>query len=310
MSEQAVFIIINIYFSNDELKSENNHLAWLKPVIRRVTIRISNKQGINMKLGMRKRSFSKSFKARTLGKYKRRAKKAINPFYGKSGINLYKNPKKYFYNKAYKNLTVGMPFTGLASDGKGKKKKKVTTSGGVNNTNYYEENVMNKDENKKQKFTENPIGWFKGLSTGWKILVVILIISLVGSVPYVLSGQYEKDEEARKQEIEKQESAYNDAYKKCVVQEVKDIYNTYNTSNSYPIRLKRETAIGTARSSCKYTYEYQRDKLVEDMNIDWAEGKVREDELLGHTLQWWYENYDNIDKLYDDALEQAKNTPN
>lgn len=158
-----------------------------------------------MKFGMRKRSFKKSFKARTFGKYKRRAKKAFVPFYGKKGINLYKNPKRYFYNKAYKNLTVGMPFTGLESSKKTTKKKQTTASGEANKTNYYEEIVMNKDENKKQKFTENPIGWFKGLDTGWKILVIILIIGVVGSVPYVLSGQYEKDEEARKQQLTEQQ---------------------------------------------------------------------------------------------------------
>lgn len=36
-----------------------------------------------MKFGIRKPSIKKSFKARTTGKIKRKAKKVINPFYGK-----------------------------------------------------------------------------------------------------------------------------------------------------------------------------------------------------------------------------------
>lgn len=157
-----------------------------------------------MKIGVRKRNFSKSFKAQTFGKYKRRAKRAFNPLYGKKGINLYKNPKKYFYDKAYRNLTVGMPYSGVAPNKKSAKKQKNNKVSEANKTYYYEEVVMKKDNN-KQKFTENPIGWFKGLNTGWKILIVVLIIGLIGSIPYVLSGEYDKDREDEKQQVIKQE---------------------------------------------------------------------------------------------------------
>lgn len=72
-----------------------------------------------MKIGMRSRSFSKSFKARTTGRIKRELKGAVNPFYGMKGINKIKNPEKYVKDKLYRKMTFGMPGTGLS---KGKKK--------------------------------------------------------------------------------------------------------------------------------------------------------------------------------------------
>lgn len=58
-----------------------------------------------MKIGMRKPSLSKSIKARTTSKYKRKVKKAIIPGYGKKGMGWIKNPKKAAYNKVYKKTT-------------------------------------------------------------------------------------------------------------------------------------------------------------------------------------------------------------
>lgn len=72
-----------------------------------------------MKIGMRNRSLSKSFKARTTGRLNREMKGALNPFYGMKGINKIKNPQKYAKDKLYRKLTFGMPGTGLS---KGKKK--------------------------------------------------------------------------------------------------------------------------------------------------------------------------------------------
>ncbi|OPX47844.1 hypothetical protein [Clostridium thermobutyricum] len=54
-----------------------------------------------MKLGMRKPSIKKSFKARTTGRAKRVMKKAVNPMYGKKGMGWVNNPKKAAYNKVY-----------------------------------------------------------------------------------------------------------------------------------------------------------------------------------------------------------------
>lgn len=61
-----------------------------------------------MKIGMRKPSVKKSFKARTTSKYKRAAKRAINPTYGKKGMGLINNPKKSVYNKVYNKTTFGL----------------------------------------------------------------------------------------------------------------------------------------------------------------------------------------------------------
>jgi len=61
-----------------------------------------------LKLGVRKPSFKKSFKARTTGKLKRKAKKAIIPGYGKKGMGWIKNPKKAAYNKVYHKTSVGL----------------------------------------------------------------------------------------------------------------------------------------------------------------------------------------------------------
>ena len=47
-----------------------------------------------MKIGLRKPSLKKSFKAMTTGKAKRKLKKVLIPGYGKKGTGLLKNPKK------------------------------------------------------------------------------------------------------------------------------------------------------------------------------------------------------------------------
>ncbi|MBO4894388.1 MAG: hypothetical protein J5562_05705 [Clostridia bacterium] len=58
-----------------------------------------------MKIGMRKPSIKKSFKARTTGRVKRSFKKKVFPLYGKKGMGWIKNPKKALYNKIYKKTT-------------------------------------------------------------------------------------------------------------------------------------------------------------------------------------------------------------
>ena len=58
-----------------------------------------------MKIGMRKPSLTRSLKARTTSKWKRQAKNAIIPGYGKKGMGWVKNPKKAMYNKVYHKTT-------------------------------------------------------------------------------------------------------------------------------------------------------------------------------------------------------------
>lgn len=58
-----------------------------------------------MKFGMRKPNFKRSIKAKTTGKIKRKAKKSVNPLYGKNGVGFAKNPKKSIKNKVYHKTT-------------------------------------------------------------------------------------------------------------------------------------------------------------------------------------------------------------
>lgn len=61
-----------------------------------------------MKFGVRKPSLTKSFKARTTTKYKRKVKKALIPGYGNKGMGWAKKPKKAAYNKVYKKTTLSI----------------------------------------------------------------------------------------------------------------------------------------------------------------------------------------------------------
>lgn len=57
-----------------------------------------------MKIGIRKPSLKKTFKARTTGALKRKVKGEINPLYGKKGMGIL-HPKRAIKNKIYKKTT-------------------------------------------------------------------------------------------------------------------------------------------------------------------------------------------------------------
>lgn len=59
-----------------------------------------------MKFGFRTPSLKKTFKARTTGAVKRKAKSAINPLYGEKGMGLIKDPQRSVKNKIYKKTTI------------------------------------------------------------------------------------------------------------------------------------------------------------------------------------------------------------
>lgn len=61
-----------------------------------------------MKVGFRTPSLKRSFKARTTGRLKRAVKRSVNPFYGKRGMGMIKNPKRALYNQVYRRTTVGV----------------------------------------------------------------------------------------------------------------------------------------------------------------------------------------------------------
>lgn len=57
-----------------------------------------------MKIGMRKPSFKKMFKTRTISKLKKTLKRSVNPLYNKKGMGIF-HPKKALYNKIYKKTS-------------------------------------------------------------------------------------------------------------------------------------------------------------------------------------------------------------
>lgn len=67
-----------------------------------------------MKVGFRTPNVKSRVKARTTGKIKRSAKRAVNPFYGQKGAGFVKSPKKSIYNSVYHQTTFS-PIPGLRS---------------------------------------------------------------------------------------------------------------------------------------------------------------------------------------------------
>ena len=69
---------------------------------------MGRRRRIGIKVGFRKPSLKKSIRARTTGKYKRRIKKAIIPFYGRKGVGFIKNPRRSIRNSIYHRTTFGL----------------------------------------------------------------------------------------------------------------------------------------------------------------------------------------------------------
>lgn len=83
---------------------------------------MGRKKKFGVKIGFRKPSLKKSFRARTTGKWKRKVKRTINPFYGKKGMGFIKNPRRSIRNKVYKKTTFG--WQDIFKIFKGKKRKR------------------------------------------------------------------------------------------------------------------------------------------------------------------------------------------
>ena len=130
-----------------------------------------------MKVGMRKPSLKKSFKARTTGKVKRQIKRAINPMYGKKGMGWVNNPKKAAYNKIYNKTTFGVNDIVRAAASNSKS----------NNRNTYNErnNISNKSNyneiNKKVKDLKNTLGINIKLSKKPAICIILAWILIIFS---------------------------------------------------------------------------------------------------------------------------------
>lgn len=76
-----------------------------------------------MKFGIRTPNIKSSIKARTTGRLKRAAKRAVNPMYGKKGMGWVNNPKKAAYNKVYNRTSVGVGDLARAATKSSKKAK-------------------------------------------------------------------------------------------------------------------------------------------------------------------------------------------
>lgn len=139
-----------------------------------------------------------------------------------------------------------------------------------------------------------------------KILKFILIAVAILILGVVILGSGGKKEDTVKKEKTKTEQKYSDeeieqAYRKCVVQEIRDIYITPAVDQE----SERENAIDKAKEFCdlyKTEYEDGLNAIVEDTTSDWEQSGDKDYEFLGHTLTWWYENYDNLETLYKEEL--------
>lgn len=121
-----------------------------------------------MKFGVRKPSIKRSVKARTTGRLKRTAKKAVNPLYGKKGMGLINNPKKAVYNKVYNKTTVDILKPLKAEFSKRPKQAKVTTT-------------ITKSSPTKRKVKKSNGGAKKTLYVVLIIFILILALSYYGN---------------------------------------------------------------------------------------------------------------------------------
>lgn len=104
-----------------------------------------------MKFGIRTPNLKKRFKARTTGKLKRQLKRSFNPFYGKKGMGLLRNPKRAFYNKIYNKTSVDI--FSMAGSSRSSKKQQITASHYVaEDNNYFYETKMNKITRKRKSY--------------------------------------------------------------------------------------------------------------------------------------------------------------
>lgn len=181
-----------------------------------------------MKFGPRKPSLKRSIKARTTGKLKRRAKKAVNPFYGKKGMGWIRNPRKAAYNKIYNKTTFSvfkMPTTGGRK--KSSNKPKVSTkenSYDKNTFTYMETETIHNKKIKKPAavffviclaivgFT---IGSYPGLFIG--ILLSVLEIKYNNNKPETEVKEVRKRLSSSEiKELEKDVVAYLNTYNKSI----------------------------------------------------------------------------------------------
>ncbi len=96
--ETAIKLAIN----NKEIAKRNREIKANNEIIKKelINLKTEAKKGIvSIKTGIRRPSISKSIKARTTAKAKRKLNSTINPLYGQKGMGWVNNPKRALYNK-------------------------------------------------------------------------------------------------------------------------------------------------------------------------------------------------------------------
>lgn len=143
-----------------------------------------------VKIGVRKPSIKRSFKARTTGKLKRSVKRAVVPYYGKKGTGLLKDPKKAVYNRIYNKTTVGVNPMSKINTG-----KKATSTKVKNNKATTIPAQTSKDSNTAWGMWLL-FGWFGGHRyylnrKGTGLIMTLLVLLTVGyglivTIPWML----------------------------------------------------------------------------------------------------------------------------
>lgn len=152
--------------------------------------------------------------------------------------------------------------------------------------------------------------WFKGLSSGKKIAVIVgVVIFCLFCV--VVSGDTDKNTQQpteptkttqKSEDQKKHEEDLKVAFNKCVLMEVADI-NATPDAGYQDANYTKSQAISSATSFCSdYKTQYGEDSLINDTEIDW---KTKKDTIvLDHPLSYWLENYHLFPQKYYDSFEQ------
>ena len=164
-----------------------------------------------MKFGIRKPNYKTRIKARTIGKLKRRAKKAVNPFYGKKGVGFIKNPEKSIKSAIYHRTTIGIP--PIISTSKKRKPSHASKTNRVSNNKKRPASSPqnNADENVDAVPVLRILGivsfWIGILglfySAGLGIVVIIIGCVIFGTTFRKSNEQKEIDSIAQQPELEK-----------------------------------------------------------------------------------------------------------
>lgn len=141
-----------------------------------------------MKFGVRKPSLKKSFKAKTTGALKRKAKKAIIPGYGKKGTGWIKDPKKSAYNKVYNKTSIGVSDIVKTTTSK-TNSKSATNYKSKQSTlkNYNVSSIPSKVTNTNPNISQNK-GSGCASAIGWFLWVCCLIGVFIG--PFTWEGSF------------------------------------------------------------------------------------------------------------------------